>query len=91
MQGEVQADAWIWEATRWETLMLVFLVDRAQSTVNRKGAPEARDIGKHILEYRYIIFGPELETRDGSKNARSLYLQFFSNNKIDTFVVMTQM
>lgn len=38
--------------------MLVFLVDRAQSTVNRKGALEARDIGKHIFEYRYIIFGP---------------------------------
>lgn len=41
-----------------ETLMPVFLVDRAQSTVNRKGVPEARDIGKYVFEYRYIIFGP---------------------------------
>lgn len=39
-----------------ETLMLVFLVDRARSTVDREGIPEARDIGKYILEYRYIIF-----------------------------------
>lgn len=36
--------------------MLVFLVDRAQSTVDREGVPEALDIGKYILEYRYIIF-----------------------------------
>lgn len=38
--------------------MLVFLVDRARSTVDREGVPEARDIGKYILEYRYIIFRP---------------------------------
>jgi len=41
-----------------ETLMLVFLVDRARSTMDREGVPEARDIGKYILEYRYIIFRP---------------------------------
>jgi len=40
--------------------MLVFLVDRARSTVDREGVPEARDIGKYIFvsEYRYIIFRP---------------------------------
>lgn len=58
--------------------MPVFLVDRAQSTVNRKSVPEARDIGKYVFEYRYIIFGP-VENEGWIKNmdARLLYLQFF--------------
>lgn len=66
--------------------MLVFLVDRAQSTVNRKGVPEAGDIGKHILEYRYIIFGPAENERAGSKTRVHYTFNFCSI--IDTRVIM---
>lgn len=67
-------------ASTRETLMLVFLVDRARSTVDREGLPEALDIGKYILEYRYIIFRPA--ARRGSKTcARSLLRIFYDNTR----------
>lgn len=86
--GQIGARTWSGgqRASTRETLMLVFLVDRARSTVDREGVPEALDIGKYILEYRYIIFR-SIERRIENMPALA-YFQFSTIIRVIDIITM---